>query len=322
MCIQRVLLCQLYMDSLVSKPTCKAVRKALRTLPSTLDQTYEEAMTRIDGQIEDCRDLAYQVLSWLSYANRPLTVDEVRHALAVEITESALDPKNLPDEDILVSVCAGLATIDQPSGIMRLIHYTAQEFMERCRMERFPDAQTHIATTCLTYLNFDSFTTPCESDQEMSDRLEKMPFLTYAARFWGDHVRQGNEAKIQGLVWVYLRQTSRLACSVQVLNLPTYRFADYSQRFPRHVSGLWLAAYFGLGGTVKAILSQSNETFEAANTSEGTALHQASRNGHEDVVRLLLDGGAQLDEGDSNFGRTALYEAIECGHLGVVKLLL
>jgi len=310
------------MDSLASKTTCKAVRKALRTLPSSLDQTYQKAMTRIGAQIEDDTDLAYRVLSWLSYANRPMTVEELRHALAVETNDSALDLENLPDEDILVSVCAGLVTVDQLSRIIRLVHYTAQEFFERSRMERFPDGQTDIATTCLTYLSFDSFTRPCENDQEMSSRLLEMPLLTYAARYWGDHVRQGSEVKNLDLILAYLVQGLRMACSIQALNLPAYHFAGYSQRFPRDVSGFWLAASFGLSETVKTMLSQGSDIVETDSTFGWTALHRASKNGHQEVVRLLLDKGAQIDVKDSAFERTALYQAAEYGHLIVAQLLL
>ncbi|KAL9121619.1 MAG: hypothetical protein Q9187_001824 [Circinaria calcarea] len=52
-----------------------------------------------------------------------------------------------------------------------------------------------------------------------------------------------------------------------------------------------------------------------------TALHHAAMNGHEAVVRILLQSGADLNtERDSQF--TALQVAAEHGHLEVVKLLL
>ena len=93
----------------------------------------------------------------MSYAFRPLTVIEVQHALAVEPGNVNFDEDALPDEDVLVSVCAGLVTIDQESKIIRLVHYTAQEYFERISMARFPDARTSIATICLAYISFDVF---------------------------------------------------------------------------------------------------------------------------------------------------------------------
>jgi hypothetical protein len=46
-------------------------------------------MERID-QVKERKDLAYRVLSWIVYAMRPLTVDELTHALAVEIGRQSL----------------------------------------------------------------------------------------------------------------------------------------------------------------------------------------------------------------------------------------
>jgi hypothetical protein len=52
-----------------------------------------------------------------------------------------------------------------------------------------------------------------------------------------------------------------------------------------------------------------------------TALMQTSATGHTEVVRLLLDKGALLDEKDED-GRTALMRASYPGHTEVVRLLL
>jgi hypothetical protein len=67
------LLAQLHMDALAASITLKAVREALKTLPTGLKETYDEAMRRIESQQEHSRTLAIQVLSWMSYASRPLT---------------------------------------------------------------------------------------------------------------------------------------------------------------------------------------------------------------------------------------------------------
>ena len=42
-----------------------------------------------------------------------------------------LDEENLPEIEDMVSVCAGLVTIDEESNIIRLVHYTTQEYFER-----------------------------------------------------------------------------------------------------------------------------------------------------------------------------------------------
>lgn len=64
------------------------------------------------------------VLSWITYTQRPLTTEELCHALAVEAGESELNPANISDVEDMVSVCAGLVTVDNESNIIQLVHYT------------------------------------------------------------------------------------------------------------------------------------------------------------------------------------------------------
>lgn len=70
-------------------------------------------MERIEGQIIDSQELAKQVLSWIVCSKRPLTTLELQHALGVEVGESELDEENLPELKNMVSVYAGLATVDE-----------------------------------------------------------------------------------------------------------------------------------------------------------------------------------------------------------------
>jgi hypothetical protein len=91
---------------LTDKTSPKAIRIALSQLQSGvsgLDKAYDEAMERIMSQKKGFRDLAGRVLSWITYAQRPLTVRELVHALAVEPGERELDEDNFSDIEDLVS---------------------------------------------------------------------------------------------------------------------------------------------------------------------------------------------------------------------------
>jgi hypothetical protein len=105
--------------------------KHLATGSNAYDYAYKDAMVRIEGQVKDQKELGKQVLSWITCAERPLTTSELQHALAVEAGESALNQENLPQIEDMVSVCAGLVTVDKKSGIIRLVHYTTQDYFER-----------------------------------------------------------------------------------------------------------------------------------------------------------------------------------------------
>lgn len=105
----------------MSKHNRKAIRDTLRHLPKGLENTYAEAMCRIEGQNQEDRELAEKVLSWISYACRPLSITELQYAVAVEIGETEIEIDALPDEEILISICAGMVVIDIESNAVRLV---------------------------------------------------------------------------------------------------------------------------------------------------------------------------------------------------------
>ncbi|KAJ7117114.1 hypothetical protein C8R44DRAFT_626942, partial [Mycena epipterygia] len=178
----RFLLAKLHIDSLTTKNTIKAVKEALQQLPKDLRHTYDEAMERIDHQGEDDRQLAHLTLTWVANAKRPLSVGELQEALAIEPDAMDLDPENLLDISIILSVCAGLVIVDKTASVVRLTHYTTQDYLDSIQSQRFPNAQTQITSMCLTYLSFQEFLTlPDKYDyREMRRLVQEHPLLEYS----------------------------------------------------------------------------------------------------------------------------------------------
>ncbi|KAJ7097016.1 hypothetical protein B0H15DRAFT_747863, partial [Mycena belliarum] len=145
------LLAKLHIGSLSTKNTIKAVHQALQSLPQTLDQTYEEAIERILAQSSEDKELALRTLTWVAYTKRPLAVAELQEALAIEPGSTSLDPDNLLDINIVLAVCAGLIIVDEEMSVVRLIHYTTQNYFEEIQSKKFPDAHQMIAAHCLDF---------------------------------------------------------------------------------------------------------------------------------------------------------------------------
>jgi len=288
-----------------------------------LSSAYEEAMERINGQQKGFQLLAKNVLSWITCAKRPLTTRELQHAIAVEIDEPELDEDNLPEIKDIVSVCAGLVTIDEESKIIRLVHYTTQEYFNETRGKWFPNAQTNITTICITYLLFDEFESGiCQSDNKFEQRLQSNKLYDYAAHNWGHHAREAS-TWCQEIVMEFLQKQPQFEASSQALLAEKLYSSDtsYSQIFPKNMTGLHLAAYFGVEAVVPLLLATDTVDVDAKDNNGRTPLWWAAWNGHEGTVALLLEKGAELETKD-NDGWTPLSCAAWNGHKGTVALLL
>ena len=296
----------------------------MNDLPEELDEIYNAALERIQNQHKDRSELAMRMLSWITYALRPLKVGEIQHAMAVmdlEPDETCLDEEDLPSEALLITVCGGILTIDQERNVIRLIHYTTQEYFERHRGEIFPEAQLNISRACIQYLSMDPFREgPCTTDRDMKGRLRVYKLLGYASRNWGNHAYGDPEEKIKGEVREFFNHNSLVSSTVQAMSPITSPYRDWSQRFPSEVPGIVIAAAFGLTVVVDMMLQLGN-SIEGKGSDMQTALHLAACNGHEAVVKLLLAAGADVEAKDDD-SWTALYRAAFNGNEAIVRLLL
>ncbi|KAH8586052.1 ankyrin repeat protein, partial [Bisporella sp. PMI_857] len=285
------LLAQLHLHSLIGKRSPKSVRAALERLPTgseAYDQAYKDAMERIERQVKNREELAKQILQWVTCAKRLLTTSELQLALAVEVGEVELDQDNFPQIEDMVSACAGLVTVDEESGTIRLVHYTAQEYLERTQKQWFPNAETDITRICVTYLSFNTFESGfCQTDDEFEERLRSNQLYDYAAHNWGHHAR-AVPIEMSKFILDFLQTSSKVSGSGQaMIAAKDYRYRGYSQDVPRQITGVHLAACFGLVDMIVALLENGNEP-DIKDTYGRTPLSYAAERGYEAVVTLLL----------------------------------
>ena len=228
-------------------------------------------------------------------------------------------------EDV-ISVCAGLVTVDKESSIIRLVHYTTQEYFERVRFEWNPGAQKEIAVACLTYLSFDTFRSGSSaSDEAFEQRLAENAFFDYSARYWSEHIRPVENTTLC-LALAVLCDEALVDCIIQSLSTTKYKFKGYSRTFPNRTSGLHLTARHGLLYLTEGLLmgkhGDSDIRADSKDSYGQTPLSWAAGNGHEAIVRLLLDTGKVDADSKDSYGLTPLCWAAENGHKAIVKLLL
>ncbi|CAI6341291.1 unnamed protein product [Periconia digitata] len=314
------LLARLHTDSLLDKRTVKQVRSALSSLTkgaAALDIAYGDALKRIESQLSDDQKLAKCVLTWITYAKRPLTTAEICCALAIEPGEKEFDPDNKPLIDDIISVCAGLVVVDQESDIVRLVHYTTYEYFERIGSELSSKNQTEllIVEACLSYLSMDVFESGgCATIIEFSDRLQQNEFLYYAATYCGDHVREIEDV-VADLAYAFVTRHPLLACAEQARRM-LLRASN--------VSALHWAAEYGLRKVAEQLLRTTEDAIAIVNMLDWrdySPLTYASESGDREMVILLLENGAQVNF-YTEYCDSPLVKASSKGDERMVTLLL
>ncbi|KAJ7444171.1 ankyrin repeat domain-containing protein [Mycena latifolia] len=303
------LLAKLHIESLATKNTIKAVREALQHLPKDLQHTYDEAMERINHQTEEDRQLGILALTWVSNAKRLLSVAELREALAIEPGSTFLDVDNLLDMDIILAACAGLIIVDEAVSVIRLIHYTTQDYLDSIQSQHFPLAHTMIVSTCLTYLSFPEFEVIPEDWEQQDNMLVTHPFLKYA-QYCLMHAKGEPEDSLQDQLMAFLTGASRFT-SVWDDTVP-WKWVYNNHYFPP----LCLSAASDMEVTVRQLLAQG-----IAPEDMIAALCAASSNGHIHLVQLLIDAGTKINAQDNYYG-DPLAAASQNGHDPVVQLLI
>ncbi|KAJ7697694.1 ankyrin repeat-containing domain protein [Mycena rosella] len=342
------LLAKLHIGSLATKSSVKSVREALQHLPKDLTLVYDGIMQRIDSQNEEDRQLAHLTLTWVANVKRPLSVAELQEALAIEPGTTSLDPDNVLDLDIILSVCAGLIIVDNTMSIVRLIHYTTQYYLDGIQENVFPNAQTEIASRCLTYLSFTEFSKLPGYHPDRWELLRRHPFLRYAQHCL-IHAHGQPEVVLQTSILEFLKKASHWYHFWS--DLIYYELvAPWNYPWP-DVSPLWCSAsadlQFITSHMVATGVSPINETTKNyaiygtvyysheqmlllliekgfnvnARGRYGTVLHFAVVWRQERMVQLLLQHGADVNRQGGEYG-TVLQAASYKGYEEIVEILL
>jgi len=279
-----------------------------------LETVYDQTLRRIKEQKRDRSRLGMEVLMWVSHAQRPLRIDELSHALAVEMGATELDPENVPPQDTVLGSCLGLAVVDKKTSTVRLIHYTLQEYLSRPGV--LPNAHRTLGETCLTYLNYDEVK---ELPADNVLNLEGMPFLKYASLYWGEHAKIELSDHAKSLALQLLDQYNNHIAATLFLQTQSPDFIPGTNHL---FSGLHYASHFGIEEVVAALIGMNGYDINQGDCEGLTPLIWASREGNTGLVRLLLaKDNVDPDKPDMD-GQTPFWHASCSGHEEIVRMLL
>lgn len=324
----------------------------MQSLPRGLDETYERILCNIDeGSIEE----AQRILTLLCFSSRPLTVSELIDGIAVDLnTPAHFDPRRrLQDADDLLEICPGLINFDakvddkiphinnkikRNTPFARIAHFSVQEYLESNRIKQQraalfglqnASAQAEIAQICLAYLQ-----EPDLSTGKLNQiKLDEFPLAHFAALFWHYHYKHAESATSllddlalrmfrdrQGSysTWVKLHDVDK----------PWDQYVNFERDSNSIANPLYYASLLGFDKIVRELLNtcqdDTAENQSLINTQGGlygNALQAASSDGHEKVVQMLIDAGANVNAQGGYHGN-ALQAASTNDHNKVVQMLI
>jgi WD40 repeat protein len=167
--------------------TSAEIRQVLEDVPSHMDELYIrilDAMSRAPYG----KALAKAILTWTVCSARPLTVQELHHALQLNIGDTVDNA-----ERAITSNCDQLVYVDSQSRV-KMVHQTAREFLLRAKIDsEFAIDRSvghrQLAATCLEYLSGNEMRGPRHRKlSTMTTPKERSPFVDYASNSLFEHI--------------------------------------------------------------------------------------------------------------------------------------
>ena len=331
----------------------KAITKHIEALPSELHELYSGLLQDIN---DDDRQQSIQLMQWLCFAFRPLSLAELRYAMILGVDESYQTIKEFEkaeefaetDDEMerrVQNLSRGLAEITEYEGrrIAQFVHESVKDYLVQSGLKALDDqtyesivgrAHSRLSKSCLKYFTMNNISRPFPTLPYSSGNLPKevsyknildseYPFLNYATDFWIAHAQiVEEESTHQECLQYFLRPPCNIFSTwICLFN----RGHPLSWVLPHPTQGmtpLHIASKYGLLSILKEILNSQKAHMNSEDDAGRTALSHAAKEGQENIVRLLLEHDTINVNSKDHDGNTPLMLAAEVNSESVVKLLL
>lgn len=278
------------------------------------------------------RNTAIMLLSWITFAKRPLTIAEATQALYIQNASRELNmsgyviPKvtlNREAEWTLTSVCAGMVVgvVEKKTTFLHFAHRTAKNYLKKNLLVECQDTYSLMTEVCLRCLIDTPIKSPKEKTiaQNTSEHFaKKYPFFHYAANNWGWHMTEKVQGSVYQLAWKFLSENE----NKDKLDHAVSAMEDTKISREEQFTGLHIAAFFGLTSLVqKAVGLQKPLDINSRTKRNETPLHWAVAHGHREFAELLISQQADLKVQNED-KMTPLHIAIDKDDSDMIYLLL
>ncbi|RYC64355.1 hypothetical protein CHU98_g1879 [Xylaria longipes] len=148
------------------------IRHTIANLPEGLEDTFRRVLRRISSRRNS--ELARRTFPWIAAAARPLSLEEVREAIAIEIGQQYTKAERLCNHvNSIISSCENLLHIDEEDGSVQFAHHSIKQFLVEQPVPHqqltdhdlrvfhidLEEADHFIGEICITYFHFSDFQT-------------------------------------------------------------------------------------------------------------------------------------------------------------------
>ncbi|KAK4070988.1 uncharacterized protein Triagg1_6355 [Trichoderma aggressivum f. europaeum] len=317
------------------------IAAAVHSIPKGLDELY-------DGLVHSMTPSSLKLIKWVCFAKRPLSVSELRWAMAINAEYSSLNACQnandyIPDDSRMkkqiVKLSQGLAEVTMgPNPIVQFIHQSVKDFFTDKGLSKLVGkivggsisrdtaigrSHLELSKSCIQYFAMEEIVQ--FTSYEKQNLYGDYPFLHYAISSWMTHLKESENYTIapEGILELFGWPEDDLSDIWTELYNEMDEDSDGCPIDNIHLDHV--AARYDLKGVMNAILQSDGMTAIGVDTPNGdgmTPLALAAQSGHEAMVKLLLAISHVEIDTKSLKDRTPLFLAAEEGHVAIASLLL
>ena len=336
-CDGQFLWLKLQQDLLRDSKSAKALRNIVQSMPEKLHSIYERSWDTVQNLQEPDRTRAVEVLRWLTFAFRPVTVRELAEALVISLDNESVAfsaddlPADIDNEYIngeIKNLCGSLLELREDSqqqgpafSTVHLVHASVREFL----VAKLPPPRVmgttlqgkdisaahdaYIAAHCIRFLD-------CSEVWESMDG-GPLAFTAYAADKWMWHLDSSREH--HDLIGNFINHFMSLG-NVNFDRWEKYHLGKTSAECTAAGPFYW-ACLHGLISVMELLHTNEELDINAVCGPYGTPITAVCFMGNTEVLERLLSWKADFTiRGDSSGG--AIAAAVFYGRYDMLKVML
>jgi ankyrin repeat protein len=312
--------------------------ETIESVPSSVEGAYEKILARITKAQRQKVKLILQIIVG---ARRPLAVGEMALALGLATStryrtsaDAQIDPVHL--EKQLRHWCGLFVFVNQSR--IYLIHQTAREFLIARQDHKYPKSLTYdtwrhcvqqaemeqmMTSICIRCLRLEDREVP--SIDKVSTEVSvvgesQRELVEYSCEWWTTHYSLsqgvGEENTFQDALALYNTEGEAFKLWFNVFWAKTRQYDRANDMTP-----IRLAAMSNHDKVLDHFLDKIGMNLHAKDEAGRTALYWASELGHDKILQMLVDRGADINAQGGYYG-SALQAASAQGHDKIVQMLL